>query len=120
MLREVKDISQKRGEPKKRWFSSLDMDLFVWFNDAGEIISYQLTYNKPHDEKALIWSKGGGFSHLAVDEGVRPGKYPASPLLVQDGEAGFSRIVDVLKKNSGELDPAINSFIVTGINKQFN
>ncbi len=54
-----KETSQKKGEPKKRWFTSLGMDLFVWLNDEDEIISYQLTYNKPHDEKALTWS--GGF-----------------------------------------------------------
>ncbi|MFT5221306.1 MAG: hypothetical protein ACI9LO_003397 [Planctomycetota bacterium] len=95
------------------------MDLFVWFNDADEIISYQLTYHKPHDEKALIWNEDRGFSHLAVDEGVRPGKYPASPLLVKDGDAGFSRIVALLKKNSGELDASINSFIVSGIEQRF-
>ncbi len=48
MLREIEETSQKRGEPKRRWFSGSEMDLFVWLNEDDEIVSYQLTYDKPH------------------------------------------------------------------------
>jgi len=119
MLREIKETGQKRGEPKKRWFSNSNMDLFVWFNDDDEIISYQLTYNKPNDEKALTWSEEHGFSHLGVDDGARPGKHPASPLLVEDGVFKPSEIISMLKENSGELEPSIENFIVSGIEEHF-
>ena len=58
MLREIKETYQKRGEPRKRWFTSLGMDVFVWLDEEDEIISYQLTYNKPHNEKALDLEQG--------------------------------------------------------------
>jgi len=119
MLREIKETGQKRGEPKKRWFSNSNMDLFVWFNDDDEIVSYQLTYNKPNDEKALTWSEEHGFSHLGVDDGARPGKYPASPLLVADGVLKPSKIISMLKENSGELAPSIEKFIISGIEEHF-
>ncbi len=115
MLREIKETNQKRGEPKKRWFTSLSMDLFVWLNDDDEIISYQLTYNKPHDEKAITWSIENGFIHLGVDDGARPGKHPGSPLFIKDGNIKPAKIISTLKKNSGELDPSIKNFIVSGI-----
>ncbi len=115
MLREIKETSQKKGEPKKRWFTSLSMDLFVWLNDEDEIISYQLTYNKPHKEKALTWSKEKGFAHLGVDDGTRSGKHPGSPLLVKDGVIKPDKIISMLRKDSGELKSWIKNFIVSGI-----
>jgi len=95
------------------------MDVFVWFDDADEIVSYQLTYNKPHDEKALIWSKEKGYAHLGVDDGMRPGKHPGSPLFVKDGVVVPSRIISMLKNDKGDLKPWIKKFIVDGIKEQF-
>ena len=119
MLREIKKVSQKRDEPRRRWFTSQDIDLFVWLNNHDEVVSYHLTYNRPHDEKALVWSKEKGFTHLGVDDGSRPGKHPGSPLLVQDGVINPIKIVSMIKKNSGELGPSIEDFIISGIEKHF-
>ena len=119
MLREIKSVSQKRGEPRKRWFSSPSMDLFVWFDTDDTILSYQFTYDKPHNEKALIWSEKEGHSHLGVDDGSRSGKHPGSPLLVPDGVASPYKIISMIRVNAGELDPSIQSFIVSGIEEQF-
>ena len=119
MLREITETSQKRGDLKRRWFTGSNMDLFVWLNEDDEIVSYQLTYNKPHAEKALTWSEEKGFSHLGVDDGARPGKHPGSPLLVKDGVMKPSKLISMLKINSGELDPSIKSFIVSGIEEHF-
>ncbi len=119
MLREIKNTSQKRGEPKKRWFSSLSMDVFVWIDDAGEIVSYQFTYNKPQDEKALVWRKDQGYSHLGVDDGVQPGKYPGSPIFIADGSLDPENIIAMLRRDQGELEPWIADFIVSGIETHF-
>lgn len=119
MFREVSQTSQKHDEPIKRWFASLKMDLFVWINGNEEIVSYHLTYNKPHDEKALTWDKESGFSHLGVDDGARPGKYPCSPLLVADGVFNPSRIISMLSKDKGDVTPWIKDFIVSGIEGNF-
>jgi len=53
MSREISGAKQIPGEPFRRWFSSVSMDLFVWTNDLGEVVSYQLSYDKPHPENAL-------------------------------------------------------------------
>ena len=119
MLREIQETNQNRGEPRKRWFTDSSMDLFVWFNDGDEIVSYHLTYNKPNDEKALTWSEEHGFSHFSVDDGARPGRHPASPLLVDDGVLKPIKIVAILNKNSDELEPSIVDFIVSGIEEHF-
>ena len=95
------------------------MDLFIWFDDEGNIVSYQLTYDKPHNEKAVIWSQKSGFEHLSVDDGTRSGKHPGSPLLVPDGTADPAKLVSLLKDNAGELDPPLENFIVSGIEAHF-
>jgi hypothetical protein len=95
------------------------MDLFIWFDDEGNIVSYQLTYNKPHDEKAIVWNEKSGFEHLSVDDGTRSGKHPGSPLLVPDGIADSAGLVSLLKKNAGGLDPSLKNFIVSGIEAHF-
>ena len=119
MLREIKSASQKRDEPRKRWFSSTSMDLFIWFDTDDRILSYQFTYDKPHNEKALVWSEKEGLSHLGVDDGSRSGKHPGSPLLVQDGVANPTKIISMIRINAGELDPSIQSFIISRIEEQF-
>lgn len=115
MLREIQDVSQKSGEPDRRWFSSTGMDLFVWVNQDEEVVSYQLTYDKPHNEKALTWKKGEGFLHFEVDDGSRPGRHPGSPLLKRDGKINAFRVVALLQQNSGDLQPFLKQFIISSI-----
>jgi len=119
MLREIKEVSQKPGEPHRRWYSGLNMDLFVWFDDSNRVVSYQLTYDKPHDEKALTWKENEGLLHLGVDDGFRPGKHPGSPLLYRDGNINASKVVSMLNKNSGDLESSIKDFIISGIEEHF-
>ena len=119
MLREIKDVVQKPGELRRRWYSSSSMDLFVWINDDNEVVSYQFTYHKPHAEKALTWKEEEGFLHLGVDDGSRPGKHPGSPLLKKNGKFNPAKIVSLLKNKSGELEPSIKDFIVSGIENHF-
>lgn len=104
----------------RRWFSSPSMDLFVWMDEGGEIVSYQLTYNKPHNEKALVWDRKKGFAHLGVDDGARPGKHPGSPLLVKDGVFIPANIVSMISNDNGDVAPWIKEFIVTGIEAHFD
>ena len=80
MFREISGVKQIPGELCRRWVFCESMDLFVWTNDSDEIVSYQLSYNKPHPEKALSWSLEKGFTHDDVDDGSRPGHNPASTI----------------------------------------
>ena len=80
-----------------------------------EIVSYQITYDKPNAEKALAWSMENGFTHHGVDDGAHPGKYPGSPLLVADGVLNLPRLVYMLNKNFGDIAPEIKDFIVSGL-----
>ncbi len=120
MFREISGVKQIAGEPFRRWFSCEAMDLFVWTNDSGEIVSYQLSYDKPHPEKALTWRVGGGFSHDDVDDGSRPGRHTASPILLADGEFAAKRVLALFQANAQQLENDLQEFIVSSISNYFN
>ncbi len=120
MFREISEVKQIPGEPFRRWFSCETMDLFVWTNDSKKIVSYQLSYDKPYPEKALTWRAGRGFSHDDVDDGSRPGRHPASPILLADGEFDAKRVLALFQANAHQLENDLQEFIVSGIRKYFN
>ena len=66
MLREIQKTRQIPGEPRGRWFSGSNMDLFIRLNDDDEVVSYQLTYDEPHAQKALTWARMKAFLILAL------------------------------------------------------
>ncbi len=60
MLRELADVRQIPGEPRRRWFADDYFDLIVWFDKRGQIIGFQLCYDLPRDEHALTWHEEHG------------------------------------------------------------
>ena len=120
MFREISGVKQIPSEPFRRWFSCESMDLFVWTDELGEVVSYQLSYDKPHPEKALSWSIERGFSHDDVDDGSRPGRHPGSPILVADSEFAARRVLAMFQANANQLENDLQKFIVSGISRHFN
>lgn len=92
MLRELPDVPQLRGEPRRRWFFCHDLDLVVWEDAAGEVVGFQLAYDKPHRERSIAWRRGQGFAHYAVDDGEGFGLANDTPLLVADGPFEQARV----------------------------
>ena len=92
MLREIRHVSQRRGELRRRWFSDDHFDLYIW-EDDGEIAGFQLCYAKEAYQRALTWMEGGTPYHTGVDEGSdrNPTRMHA-PILVADGEGGLMEI----------------------------
>lgn len=85
MLREIPETRQIAGEPRRRWFFSQEQDLYVWHDDSGEVIAFQLCYDKHRQEHALYWRADSGFAHLRVDCGSETPLRNGMPLLVADG-----------------------------------
>ncbi|MBZ0092035.1 MAG: hypothetical protein K8F27_07425 [Sulfuricellaceae bacterium] len=80
-MKELSKVRQIPGESKRRWFASQDFDLIVWLSDDQSFSGFELCYGKLRNERSIVWSKTGGFRHMAVDDSEhRPGKYKASPI----------------------------------------
>ena len=93
-LIELKSVQQIADERRRRWFSSTDMDLIVWYDDGGSIAGFELYYDKNIREHVFIWSADRGFTHLAVDDGEQKPvlNYKEAPILIPDGHIDPNRI----------------------------
>lgn len=82
MLYEIPRLRQTNRSYRKRWFTSSDMDLFIWFRETVPV-RFQLAYNKQDREKAITWDSHRGFRHYLVDSGeTLPDHYKQTPILI--------------------------------------
>jgi len=112
-LKEMQDCRQVRGEPRRRWFGSDQMDLIVWCDDQGAPIGFQLCYDVGRKEHALTWRPGYGYTHNAVDDGETGGalKPKGSPVLVPDGAINFERLRALFAQANAQIPADIAEFI---------
>ena len=81
LLYEITHVRQSRRPQNKRWFTSPDMDLFVWARD-GMPVHFQLYIDKLGAEKVLCWNIQQGFTSYHVNDGeTQAGRYKQAPLL---------------------------------------
>ena len=116
-LRELPDTRQVEGEPRRRWFSSPDLDLIVWVDERDAIVGFQLCYDKTRGERALTWRRGRGYDHMGVDDGEQsPAQYKSTPILVADGFFDRERVSGIFLESSESLPPDIRRAVTDLIN----
>src|SRR5215212_6021822 len=112
VLRELPGTRQIPGEPRRRWFNSLELDLIVWVDNNDAPSGFQLCYDKSRGERALTWHRGRGYDHAAVDAGEdMPTKYKGTPVLVADGVFRADRVKDEFLKASEHVPENIRRFV---------
>ena len=111
MLREIRDVKQVPGEPRRRWFSDENFDLIVWLGPEDQILGFQLCYDKETRQKALTWLNGGGYQHSHIDDGDNPGKMKASPVLEANGRFDREGIGRRFRKNRGDVPDKITDCV---------
>lgn len=113
MLIEAKEIVQRQGEPRKRWFMSSYFDLIVWLDKEHTVRSFELCYGKPDTEKVLCWSEEKGYSHLKVDDGeAEPLKYKMTPIYVPDGLFDKHSVIERFMHESVDMDGKLRDSII--------
>ena len=111
-MRELPDIRQIPGEPRRRWFNSPELDLIVWLDEDDRPSGFQLCYDKLRGERALTWRAGRGYDHAAVDSGEdMPTKYKGTPILVADGLFESDRVKEDFLEASAEVPEDIRNFV---------
>ena len=116
MLRELENVSQHEGEPRRRWFNSRAMDLVLWMDEEGAPSGFQLSYEvslrEPGQRKILTWLSGRGFTHDTLDEGEgRPFRYKMSPVAVPDGVFNQEEVLDRFLAESEGIDNHVREFV---------
>jgi hypothetical protein len=116
MLAELKPITQVKGEPKRRFFIDEDSDLYVWFDEAGAIVGFQLSYDKKGNYSALTWWEDKGFCHDRIDDGeVHPLQPKATPILIPDGAFNKQAVAACFTEASKGLEERITKFVLERI-----
>jgi hypothetical protein len=111
VLRQISDVYNRPGEPLKIWFTDEKLDLYIWLSNDDQILKFQFTYDKPHDEKSLLWKFQNKLSHTAIDDGSRPGKHPSSPISLGEIPIDKNRVFNLLKENEDVIPKRYFSFI---------
>jgi hypothetical protein len=112
-LIEFKGTQQIAGERRRRWFSSTVMDLIVWYDAGDSIAGFELYYDKNIREHAFIWRAGGGFAHLAVDDGEQKPvlDYKEAPILIPDGQIDPNRIRALFERSCENLPAEVVALV---------
>ena len=107
MLREISETRQIRGEPRRRWFNSEVMDLYVWYDHEDAPLGFQLCYGKPDEERALTWFRPASYSHMRVDSGPSQGVGRGTPLLFVDGRFDAVCVAQQFARLGADLPPDV-------------
>jgi len=112
-LIELKGTQQIAGERWRRWFSSTDMDLIVWYKEGDSIAGFELYYDKNIKEHVFIWHFDSGYAHLAVDDGEQKPvmSYKEAPILIPDGHIDPNRIGRLFEGSCGKLPSGIITLV---------
>jgi len=112
MLREIGRVRQDSEHGRRRWFQDDEFDLFVWHAPDDGIIAVQLCYDRQHNERAVSWRRGTGFSHHKVDAGEALPEAKMSPILLADGVVPYFRMFSRFVDASAELEPQLRAFLI--------
>lgn len=115
MLTEIRAVRQDADGRRRHWFQDDFFDLFAWTDAAGDIVAFQLCYDRLKDERVLAWSSGAGFAHRRIDDGEDLPGPKMSPLMVADGLIDAGRIADEFERRSGGLDARWRGFVLARI-----
>lgn len=112
VLKELANVRQVPGEPRRRWFQSAQEDLIVWYANDDSILGFQLCYDRHRQERAFTWRRGRGFIHERVDDGEEEGlTYKRMPMLMPDGKFDALATLELFEAGAAELPTEVREFV---------
>ncbi len=114
------EFQLKQDEPSsiKRWFQDDYFDLFIWQNNFGQIISFQLCYDRLGNERVISWDQERGFGHHRVDDGESSPYKNMTPIFIKEGVfLSYNEVVPKLIQSGRQISQDITSFILQKLNE---
>ncbi len=111
MLQKIRGVRQDDDSKERAWFQDEYFDLFLRTGLAGEVVAFQLCYDRTANERVLVWSEAGGFLHRRIDDGEHMPVKNMSPIMVSDGRFAAGGIAAEFYLRVGELDANVREFI---------
>ena len=110
-FREFKSVRQEPGL-QRRWFEASDIELVVWYDQAGARTGFQLIYWPGDGERALTWRDRHGFNHSRVDSGSCSPFSNLTPILQPDGAVPWPLVEELFRRRAASLEADLRDHIL--------
>jgi hypothetical protein len=117
MLQKIQGVRQDEPDRERHWFQDDYFDLFAWTDAAGEVVAFQLCYDRLKRERVLAWSEPTGFIHRRIDDGEELPVQKMAPIMVADGQFAADSIAAEFDSRSAAIDTRWRQFIRTKIDE---
>ena len=117
MLQEIRSIRQDDPDRTCKWFQDDFFDLFTWVDKAGEVVAFQLCYDRLKQERVLAWSGETGFLHRGIDDGEFIPSQKMAPIMIADGVFEAQDIHAEFASRSEGVDPMLRNFMLAKIDE---
>ena len=111
MLQKIRGVRQDEASLERQWFQDDFFDLFVWTDESGTVVAFQLCYERLNHERVLAWDRTAGTIHRRVDDGEHTPAKNMSPMMVRDGQFGAEEIAVQFEQRGRDLDLHLRNFI---------
>lgn len=113
MLKEIEKSNGESDNLTRRWFSDDALDLYVWHNDAGDIVQFQICYDKGPDERAVDWHHERGVTHHKIDDGEGKAMHMKStPILIEGADFDRERVLTLFEDHAAYIEHGIVRFVL--------
>jgi hypothetical protein len=96
----------------RRWMADDYFDLIVWYESGGGVHGFQLCYDKCGHERALTWTRKGGFRHSGIDAGESKPSANCSPILVAGDLFPVEKVRREFMARSGPLTADLRELVL--------
>jgi hypothetical protein len=115
MLGRIQGVRQDDANRRRHWFQDDFFDLFVWTGGAGEVLAFQLCYDRLREERVLAWSEERGFLHRRIDDGEDTPQKNRAPIMVADGDFAAADVAAQFEARGAGVDAALREFVLRKI-----
>jgi hypothetical protein len=112
MLQKIRGVRQDNSDRERHWFQDEFIDLFAWTDTSGNVVAFQLCYDRLNHERVLAWSESAGFIHRRIDDGEGlPAAIKMAPIMVADGWFAADDVAAEFDRRSLSIDGRWRKFI---------
>jgi hypothetical protein len=111
-MREIGPLRQDDARGRRRWFQDDYFDLFLWQDQDGRAVAFELCYDRNAAEGAVTWSEADGFAHARVDAGEQTPFVSMTPLHRAGGTPPYFRIYNRLLEATEHWEPQLRAFLL--------
>lgn len=109
MLREIGSVRQDCDRGLRRWFQDDDFDLYVWQRPDGQLIAFQLCYERGRAEGMIGWSAANGYIRGRVDAARDSPKRAMTPIVRPNALVPYFKIYRRFLLASAGCEPALRA-----------